>query len=128
MAYKVNIKGGSHPTLVDYKCDSCEHVQEDVFFEKRSDVTSTRACTNCDEQAHRVLFPRQQNHLHQSHSGLYGKFEPAAGRVFESYGDKKKWMRENGVQEGNDPVGGSRCHRVDDPGPRQRRGDTAWTD
>ena len=128
MAYKVIVSGGSHPRLEDYECSACGHVELDVFYDKKADVKSTIACLQCDKTASRVLIGRRQNHLRLSHSGLYGKFEPGLGVVVKDYAHKQRLMREMGVMEGADPVGGSRCHIVDDPGPRFRHPDTTWVD
>jgi hypothetical protein len=62
-----------------------------------------------------------------THSSLYGRFEPGLGCVVESYSHKQQLMRELGVDEASDLVGGSRCHRKEEPNPRVQNNST-WMD
>jgi DNA-directed RNA polymerase subunit RPC12/RpoP len=128
MAYKINMRGGSHPRLEDYHCESCGKDEIDVFFEKKESVTPTRACPHCGETSDHVLIGRRQNHIHSDHSSMYGKYEPGLGVVVKDYAHKQRVMKELGVMEGADPVGGSRCHIKDDPGPRKPHADSSWSD
>ncbi len=68
------------------------------------------------------------NHIHTTHSSMYGRYEPGLGCVVESYEHKKRLMREMEVIEGGDTVKGSRCHRPseEESSPRKVNTDTAW--
>lgn len=43
----------------------------------------------------------KQNHLHQSLSGLYGKKDPRFGRIFKDHGEKRLYLKEQGITEGD---------------------------
>tara|TARA_R110000824_G_scaffold233474_2_gene421779 strand:+ start:5542 stop:5844 length:303 start_codon:yes stop_codon:yes gene_type:complete len=62
--------------------------------------------------------------------GMYGKFEPGLGCVVEDYAHKQRLMKELGVIEGADPVGGSRCHQPNEeetqPRLPQESNDSTW--
>lgn len=127
MAYKVNIRGGSHPRLEDYECSTCGFLQEDVYFSSRDKVTPTRPCTECDATADKLIAHRRTNFIHPSHSGLYGKYEPALGCVVEDYGHKQRLMKELNVEEASDATGGSKSYWQPEPGPRPQT-DSNWID
>ena len=104
--YKRRVIGGTHPELVDYKCFTCDSMQHDVYYSSKADVSETVPCP-CGEQATKVLL--RTNFIHPSHSSLYGRPQPALGNeVIEDYGHKKRLMREYGLEESNDAVGGNR--------------------
>ena len=128
MAYTVTMKGGAHPRLEDYHCESCGFYEIDVFFEKKESVTPTRECPQCGKVSEHVLIGTRQNNLHMDHSGLYGKYEPGLGVVVKDYAHKKRLMKELGVMEGSDPVKGSRSHRKDGPPPRTPHADSTWVE
>jgi hypothetical protein len=50
------------------------------------------------------------NFIHNSHSGMYGKFHAGFGEVVESYSHKQELLKKYNVTESADSVGGSRCH------------------
>lgn len=126
MSYKVIIKGGAHPKLVDYSCAACGTLMTDVFFHRASDVTATHPC-ECGGTADKIISQRH-NHIHATHSGMYGKYHEGLGCVIEDYSHKKRVMRELGVMEGADPVKGSRNHWK--PTPERPAADSGshWVD
>jgi hypothetical protein len=133
MTYKVNITGTSMPRLVDYRCDSCNAFYEDVYYNSREAVEKEISCS-CGHKAHEVWSSRS-NFIHPSHSGMYGKPQPAFGNiVMEDYGHKQRLLREFGVQESNDAIGGSKKrseeawhkhHLAEKEKPREA---TTWVD
>ena len=125
MAYKVNMIGGAHPTLVDYACGKCGAVTEDVFFASRLAVTTTIACA-CGHAAEKIISQRR-NFIHPSKSSMYGKYEEGLGCVVQDYGHKQQLMREMGVIEGADPGGGSRNHWRPQP-KAPEASNTVWVD
>ena len=126
MAYTVTIKGGAHPMLVDYACGKCGALTEDVFYHSRAAVEDALAC-RCGSVAERIISQRR-NFIHPSHSSMYGKENPAFGVVVEDYGHKQRLMREYGVMEGADPVGGSRNHWKPTPDRPEPVPGSHWTD
>jgi hypothetical protein len=50
------------------------------------------------------------NFIHNSHSGMYGKFHAGFGQVVESYSHKQELLKKYNVTESADSVGGSRNH------------------
>ena len=70
---------------------------------------------------------KRTNGIHTTHSSLYGRYEPGLGAFVESYGHKQQLMRELGVDEASDLVGGSRCHRKEEPKPQVQNNST-WMD
>lgn len=104
---KMRVVGASHPEFVDFKCDSCGLVTEDVYFKSKGEVTETVECSGCGNQAHKVIL--RTNFIHPSLSTMYGRKEPALGNeVIEDYGHKKRLMKEYDIVESNDPTGGNR--------------------
>ena len=122
MAYKVNIKGGVHPTLVDY----CGEFQIDVYYHSRAAVELQVECA-CGAQADKII-SKGGNFIHPSHSGMYGKYHEGLGCVVEDYAHKKRLMKEQGVMEGADPVGGSRNHWKPTPERPAEVPGSHWTD
>ena len=43
----------------------------------------------------------KHNYLHQSHSGLYGKKDPRFGVTFADHGEKRLYLKEHGITEGD---------------------------
>ena len=109
MAYTVKIRGGSHPRFVDYACSQCNEQMFDVFFPSYDAVTATHPCP-CGAKADRVLVASRGNHIHATHSSMYGKYHAGLDCVITDYAHKQRVMREQGVMEGADPVKGSRNH------------------
>ena len=109
--------------LWDYQTCKCgqSHQSEPIT---RTKVPKTIKC-DCGRRVGWAM--SRGNHLHTTHSGLYGKFEPGLGVVVESYEHKQQLMKELDVIEAADPVKGSRCHIVDDPGQRQPQA-PIWVD
>jgi len=125
MAYKVTVKGGSHPTLVDYACEKCGEMQIDVFYHGRDAVEKQVDCP-CGSKADKIISNR--NFIHPSHSGMYGKFHDGLGCVVDDYAHKKRLMKQQGVMEGADPVGGSRNHWKPTPDRPAPIPGSHWTD
>lgn len=96
--------------FLDYKCDACGTVQTDVLFRKSDDITRQIAC-KCGHKARRLY--SGGNHIHPSHSSLYGKYEPALDMVVKDYSHKQRLMREYQITEANDTVKGSRNDRAE---------------
>ena len=96
------------PRFVDYRCEECNELVEDEMFANLDAVTLYVTCPRCKGQAHQIKSGRT-NFIHPSHSGLYGKPQPAFGNiVMEDYAHKQRLLKEFGVQESNDAVGGSK--------------------
>ena len=111
--YKIRMSGGSHPRLVDYACSSCGQFIPDVFFTSAKSVTDTMTC-ECGAEADKS-FGGRQNFIHMTKSSMYGKYHEGLGCVIDDYAHKQRVMRELGVMEGADPVGGSRNHWKETP-------------
>lgn len=125
--YKVTLTGGSHPRLVDYRCSSCDVLHEDVFYDSLSNVLETIPCT-CGGTAEKLFFSTRCNFIHPSHSSMYGKENPAFGCVVEDYAHKQRLMKQFGVIEGADPVGGSRNHWKPTPERPAPVSGSSWVD
>ena len=96
------------PRLVDYRCADCNLLMEDEFFHRVEDVTECVTCVQCGSLAHQVK-SGHRNFIHPSHSSMYGKPQPAFGNiVMEDYGHKQALLKEFGVQEANDAIGGTK--------------------
>jgi hypothetical protein len=115
------------PVLVDYACAKCDKLIEDEFFATRDAVVETIPC-DCGSDAERIFTTSRQNFIHPSHSSMYGKFEEGLGCVVEDYGHKQRLMRDMGVMEGADTVGGSRCHRQSEPERAKNLPQSTWLD
>ena len=50
---------------------------------------------------------QERNHLHPSHSGMYGKFHPGFGCVVEDYGHKQELLKRYDLKESHDKVDGA---------------------
>ena len=92
----------------DYECTECGHRQIDVPSTTSTQIQRILPCTECDGTA-RMIFVTS-NFIHNSHSGMYGKFHAGFGEVVESYSHKRELLKKYNVTESADPVGGSRCH------------------
>ena len=90
----------------DYECEN-GHRQIDVANDS-SKVRRTIKCNECDKRA-AMLFIKS-NFIHNSHSGMYGKFHAGFGEVVESYSHKQQLLKKYNVTESADKVGGSTCH------------------
>ncbi len=101
-------------TLIDFKCEECDHEWEHCFS-KKDDIVNSLKCPECNNQALRVW--SSMNWIHPTHSSMYGKFEPCFGEVVESRSHKQELLKKYDVIESSDPVGGSRCYRTDDHKP-----------
>ncbi len=92
----------------DYECRECGHRQIDVPSATSAQIQRIIPCNQCDGTA-RMIFVTS-NFIHNSHSGMYGKFHAGFGEVVESYSHKQELLKKYNVKETADPVGGSRCH------------------
>jgi hypothetical protein len=98
------------PRLVDFRCQKCDFLIEDEYFkvDRSEDVPGHITCTECGGLAEQIK-SGQRNFIHPSHSGMYGKPQPAFGNiVMEDYGHKQALLKEFGVQEANDAIKGSK--------------------
>lgn len=127
MAHKVTIKGGVHPVLVDYECSQCDQIMEDVFYASRAAIRQEISCPDCGASAPRIISQRG-NHIHSSHSSMYGKENPALGCVVRDYAHKQQLMKRLGVIEGADPVKGSRNHWKPKPERPVSAPESVWSD
>ena len=92
----------------DYECTECGHRQIDVPSASHAQIQRIIPCNQCDGTA-RMIFVTS-NFIHNSHSGMYGKFHAGFGEVVESYSHKRELLKRYNVTESADSVGGSRCH------------------
>ena len=77
-----------------YRCHRCEKVFDHT---STAPVPATVACA-CGAQASWTY--TKANGIHATHSGRkYGEFDPQCGCVVESYGHKKKLLKERGWEE-----------------------------
>ena len=103
----------------DYECEKCGHRQVDVPTATHAQIQRIIPCSECDGTA-RMIFVTS-NFIHNSHSGMYGKFHAGFGQVVESYSHKQELLKKYNVTESADSVGGSRNHissDVTNPAPR----------
>ena len=99
----------------DWYCKSCNHKEKDVWY-FTSQLPKKRKCKNCLGKTMEQDFGQKcRNQIHLTHSSLYGKFEPGVAEYINSYGDKQRIMKKYNIVESNDPVKGSRCHRITPP-------------
>jgi len=110
----------------DWYCKSCDHEEKDVFY-PTSQLPRKRKCSHCLGQTMEQDFGQKgRNQIHLTHSSLYGRYQPAVDEYINSYGDKQRIMKKYNIQESNDPVGGSRCHRITPPETPKPQSD--WAD
>ncbi len=95
--------------LYDWKCHHCGTIDRDILY-TISSLPPSRPCPCGASQEQ--LYEAGRNHIHQTHSGMYGKMNPALGCVVESYDHKNRLLKEYGMMEAADPVGGSRDYKV----------------
>lgn len=98
----------------DWFCKKCDNTEKDVWYHKSSDVPKTRRCA-CGGRMLQDFSSKGRNQIHLSHSSLYGRWEPAVAEHINSYSDKQRIMKKYNIVEANDPVKGSREHRIDPP-------------
>jgi len=99
----------------DWYCKSCDHEEKDVWYHRASQVPKQRKCEGCLGTMAQDFRNKGRNQIHLTHSSLYGKYQPAVDEYINSYSDKQRIMKKYNIQEANDPVGGSRCHRIEPP-------------
>lgn len=100
----------------DWYCKTCDSKEKDVWYHRASQVPKKRKCKKClGESMVQDFSNKGRNQIHLTHSSLYGKYQPAVDEYINSYGDKQRIMKKYNIQESNDPVGGSRCHRITPP-------------
>ena len=100
----------------DWYCKTCKEEEKDIWYHRASDVPKKRKCKACLGNTMVQDFANKgRNQIHLTHSSLYGKFEPGVAEYINSYSDKQRIMKKYNIQESNDPVKGSRCHRVGPP-------------
>ncbi len=92
----------------DYICPR-DHVTEDVVWPDGTDYGKTAVCATCGRVA-RIYFGGHLRMLNIHKPGMgYGQPWPSlGGRVVESYSHKQQIMKELGLVEANDPIGGKR--------------------
>lgn len=101
-------------TLIDFKCNHCNHKWEHCFT-KKDDIVNALECPECSHVAFREW--HNVNFIHPSKSSMYGRYEPCFGEYVENRSHKQKLLKKYGVTESSDPVGGSRCYRTTDHAP-----------
>lgn len=114
----------------DFSCE-CGLVEEDVYYPSWRHIPNAFMCSACGSPM-KQLFRGGRNFIHPSHSGMYGRPQPAlGGDVIEDYAHKQRIMREMGIKESADKVSGARLYRdrvaPPDSSPRPRK-DWAWGD
>ena len=90
----------------DYECKD-GHRQLDIQNDSNN-IKRKIKCDQCEKDANMLFI--KSNFIHNSHSGMYGKFYAGFGQVVESYSHKQELLKKFNVRESADPVGGSRCH------------------
>ena len=100
--------------IYNYRCFSCDHEEKDLYFTIK-DLPRARECSECGKVESKQDFRGTRDAQITSTSSMYGVWQPAAGRAFANYEEKKKWLKENNLMETNDPVGGSRNKRREAP-------------
>jgi hypothetical protein len=110
----------------DFATCSCGKRHQDEVI-TRARIPKTIKC-ECGLRVGWVL--GKTNGIHATTSALYGRWEPGLGEFVESYSHKKQLMKEQGVIEASDPVGGSRCHQPSDTSPRpiDESNNSTWMD
>jgi len=105
--------------IYDYSCP-CGAVVEDVYWRTYAESKPAVMCPKCgQETAQRVIGTR--NFIHPSHSGLYGRPEPAlGGDVIVDYAHKQRVLRQYGAQEASDRVHGAKLYQDAVPAQPQR--------
>ena len=81
--------------LWDYKCISCGKVHRDHPVDGDT-IPKTIAC-DCGKRAGWTRL--KKNLIHRSISSLYGKTDPRFGERVDSYEEKKRLLKEHGLEE-----------------------------
>ena len=101
-----------------FKCVACGHIH-DAFMtiselntarcarKDESDPTYQVEC-ECGRSPCVQSFVGARNFIHESHSGMYGKYHPGLGEVVLDRAHKNRLLKEQGVIEAADTIGGSR--------------------
>lgn len=98
--------------LHDYECPA-GHRQEDVLH-TTGKVPATIRCQACRKRARRVISRRSNFVKFQRDAGtMYGRFDPQFGCVVENYEQRQALMRQKGMIDADDAVGGDR-ERMDE--------------
>jgi putative FmdB family regulatory protein len=101
--------------IYDYSCNACGHLEEDLYF-SISELPKVRACSKCGAHASTQHFAGVKRLGQITSAGpMYGVWQPAAGRVFNTYEEKVAYLKKHNLRETNDPVGGSRSKRREEP-------------
>ena len=93
--------------LWDFKCDTCGAIQANVVITTHR-IPPSIPCRKCSSEA--TWAPFTSNHIHETHSWRYGKYDEALDCVVESRGHLKRILKEKGLQEASDPIRGNRKH------------------
>lgn len=110
----------------DYVCRECGQRKPDIFYTSYKHMERTIPCS-CGGQMG-LDWSGTRNFIHQTHSGLYGRPEPALGYdCFQSYEHKKRLLKEWDMEEASDPVKGARLYRKEKP-PKANVGKAEWSD
>lgn len=94
----------------DMECRECEFFSEDVTFPNAANVIREGDCPSCGaENQFRIVYLKTYGIDNKAKGMGYGVPRPdMPGVTFDSYGDKRQYYRENGLEDACDPVGGSR--------------------
>jgi len=98
----------------DLECRKCEHREVDFMFMHHSTMYEEEAeqvCPKCGEKDDfRITLDTERPGQIDSHaSSMYGRPQPCfGGEVVRDYAHKKELLKKYGMEEANDPVGGSR--------------------
>lgn len=111
--------------IYNYRCWHCENEEKNLYFSIK-DLPKARKCSECGKKESKQDFRGTRDAQITSNSSIYGIWQPAAGRSFANYSEKKQWLRENNLMETGDPVGGSRNKRREPP--PQPSGQAEWVD
>ena len=90
----------------DFRCDDCGKEHPNTLISEPK-IPQTIPC-ECGGTASWASFA--QNYIHETHSWRYGKYDEALDCVVESRAHLKVLLKEKGLQDASDPIGGNRKH------------------
>jgi len=105
----------------DLQCLECDNVHEVTCSYSRMHVDAKipgpwktprfkGPCPKCERETIQVQhygLGQERNHIHPSHSGMYGKFHPGFGCVVRDYGHKQELLKRYDLKESHDKVDGA---------------------
>ena len=100
--------------IYNFRCNTCDHEEKDIYFTIPK-LPRKRKCAECGVKDSTQDYRGRREAEPSSNNSMYGKWQPGAGVVWNSYSEKKQWLKDNNMEETHDLVKGSRSKRRDPP-------------